>query len=328
MRRAIAPSDKRDFATRVNEYTVWIPDGGENDHLGTYLLAIAYSGQDRIATGELFDFHVTTEREVYVYDVALEDYQSANFEEWGRPTADCLRYERERDSQMSVVSIVRDDDSDCDAFPDRSDAGETDCEPLLYCDGGGGGDCVGKTLCVHGEDSCSIGACTNKDGASVTCGTETCVSDLLCSKCDLTRSPAEILECALLSTETHPAQDMQIPTQGDQDLCSDPTVIDITLPFPCTNPSIDAISYYMQSDPFEFAIATGAMPNVCRLSISPTTDTRFRGVPHLLVSVDVPPERTGFVLGMISAGGPCPSNSEPIVRQYAPNIGTCPKPRL
>lgn len=327
--RAFAPDDVQMFGAKREDYTVWIPDGGQNNKLGAYVLAVAYAGNERVGIGELFGFRVSDERIVIEYTLTVDAVDNSAIEEWGRGQTKCLRVAPERAAgQPVVVAIVDPEDSDCDLFLDRTDTGTTDCEPLLYCDGSGNGDCVGSTPCVHGADACSIGSCSNKDGASVTCGDDTCVSDTLCRNCDLTKSPAEILECALLRNETHPSPDMAVPTEGSEDLCNDPTIIDVALPFPCRNPSVDAVSYYAQSAPFDFAIEPGPMPNTCRLTIVSTTDTRFSGVPHLLVTVELmAPRRTGFVLGLIATGGACPPAGVPIIRQYAPVIGTCPMPQ-
>jgi hypothetical protein len=330
VRRTFAESDVQKFGGRVSEYTVWIPDGGENDNLGSYMLAIGYVGTERVAAGELFDFHVTRDRNVWLYDLALHDYDASNIEEWGRPdTHPCLRYERARDpGQPAIVAIVREDDSDCDAFLDQSQNGVTDCEPLLYCDGSGDGDCLGRTPCLHDDNQCSIGSCSNKDGASVTCEDETCVSDVLCEQCDLSRSPAEILDCALLTNATHPGTDIAINVRGSQVLCADPTFVDITLPFPCRNPTVDAVSYFAASDPFTFAIDQGAAPKVCRLTIGSThASEAFSGAPHLLVTVEIDAlNRIGFVVGVLASTTACPQSNEPLVRMYAPNIGTCQPP--
>ena len=326
--RAFAPDDVQTFPTTRTSYTVWIPDGGQNDELGAYALAIAYVGQQRVGIAELFDFAVPTDDIVAKYEMQLETVGTDAIYEWGRGDARCLRVQRPRGTgRPVVVSIVDPLDSDCDRFPDRS-ATVTDCEPLLYCDGSGQGACLGQTPCVHAEATCAVGSCSNADGASVTCADETCVSDVLCTKCDLTRSPAEILECALLDPATHPSQDIKIPVQGTQQLCSAPTVVDIELPFPCTLPTIDAISYYMPSAPFEFRIETGPAPTVCRLTIVPISDDHFTGVPHLLVTVNIlGGRRTGFVVGLMGEVGPCPSSAGVLDRTYDPDLGSCPVPR-
>lgn len=331
VQRTFAPSDVQTFGSPQDEYTVWIPDGGDNDDLGEYVLAIGSVNGQRVAIGELFDFEINTKRNVLVYELALESYNDSSIEEWGRTDVDCLRYERSRgEGEPRIVSIVRDNDTDCDGFLDRSDDAP-DCEPLLYCDGSGTGACIGTTPCLHAANECSVGACSNSDGSSVSCGEDTCVADALCEQCDLSDPPAEVLECALLSTSTHPGADMPVPTQGNEVLCNDPapTQLEILLPFPCTEPQIDAVAYYMPSDPFTFHIGPGKTAFHCHLTIESTIDgSPFSGVPHLLVTLEiVPGRRTGFVLGLTSSIGACPpSNNEPVQRTYEPMIGTCPLP--
>ncbi|MFN0249958.1 MAG: hypothetical protein ACKV2T_23950 [Kofleriaceae bacterium] len=324
--RAFAPDDVQMFGARRTEYTVWIPDGGENDALGAYALAIAYAGTQRVAVGELFDFEVPTGDIVYKYTIDLEPVIPASIYEWGRGDARCLRYDRDRGAELpAVVAVVDRDDSDCDLFPDRSDVGNTDCEPLLYCDGSGESDCIGRTPCLNRAAACNIGSCANKDGVPRACANDICVSDLLCAMCDLSRSTAEILDCALLGVETHPS-DVRVITRGNFELCNDPTLVDIELPFPCTNPSIDAVVYFAQRGArFDFAIEPGASPNVCRLTIASTTTTLFDGSPHLLITVEIPPQqRTGFVVGLLGEGGSCPAPGSAQQVTHAPLVGTCP----
>ena len=106
-------------------------------------------------------------------------------------------------------------------------------------------------------------------------------------------------------------------------------IVDIMLPFPCTSPAVDAVGYFQQGPPFDFTIAPGPGPNVCRLSISSINGGPFTSIPHLLVTVALaPPRRTGFVIGLIASGGSCPSPGVPIERSYTPNIGTCPMMQL
>jgi hypothetical protein len=325
--RAFAPDDVQTFGSRRTEYTVWIPDGGQNDALGAYALAIAYSGQDRVAVGELFSFEVPTDNIVYKYEIRLAPLAPDAIYEWGRGEARCLRFDRDRGAdQPSVVAVVDHDDSDCDLFPDRSNTGDTDCEPLLYCDGSGDRDCVGRTPCIKSNAACNIGSCANKDGASQSCADDICVSDTLCATCDLTRSPAEILDCALTENATHPMSDVRVITRGNFEMCNDPTFIDIELPFPCTNPQIDAVAYYQQRGArFDFEIESGQTPNVCRLTISSITTDVFDGSPHLLVTVEIAaPRRTGFVLGLLGEGGSCPAAGVAQEVTYAPLVGTCP----
>lgn len=326
--RAFAPVDVQTFGSLQNEFTVWIPDGGQNDLLGHYLLAIAYDGANRVGAAELFDFHRSDEEVVYIYTLELASMAVGAIYEWGRGEAKCLRVTQDRGPGLpAIVAIVDVTDSDCDRFLDRSPAGDTDCEPLLYCDGTGQGDCVGSTPCLRDASTCSIGACANADNASITCADETCVSDVLCSICDLTRPPSEILECALLNPASHPMSDMRIPTRVNQQLCNDPTIVDIMLPYPCTNPSIDAVRYFTSSERFDFAIEPGALPNVCRLTITSTVDDLFTGSPHLLVSIDIaPPRRTGFVIGLVGEEGACPAPGVKLERSYDPLVGTCPMP--
>lgn len=332
VRRQIAETDHKTFDSRVSEYTVWIPDGGENDELGPYLLAIASAGGVRVGSGELFDFHITTDREAVLYDLTLDPFELSDFEEWGRGAhdGDCLRYERDRGpDRPEVVAIGRDDDVDCDSFADRGPEA-VDCEPLIFCDGQGGAGCIGRSPCLHDENQCSVGVCANKDGSSLTCAEDACVDDVLCETCDLSKPPAEILECALLDTSTHPATDLPVPVRGDGRLCRDPMDFDVGLPFPCTNAAVEAVAYYQDSAPFAFeAINPGPAPNVCRIRISSTeSDAPFAGVPHLLVTVDSAGRRLGFVVGLIESGGACPSGNEPIMQPYTPFTGTCPMPHF
>jgi hypothetical protein len=327
--RAFAPSDVQMFGSLRDEYTVWIPDGGQNDALGAYVLAIGYAGGQRVGIGELFDFDVTDERKVYIYSMTLDALPSTEaIEEWGRGQTTCLRIQRPRPEGMPVVvAMVDQNDSDCDRFLDRSSDGMTDCEPLRYCDGSGTGGCLGKTACVDDADTCSVGSCSNKDGAPATCETQTCVSDALCSSCDLTEPAQDILECALLAPSTHPGQDFAVITHGSERLCSDPTILDIALPFPCANPTIDAVAYFQDSEPFDFTVEPGPQPNVCRVKIYSTTDDHFSGVPHLLLGVDLaPPRRLGFVLGLIANGGSCPDPGEAQEGTYEPDLGDCDVP--
>ena len=324
--RVMAPTDIATFAQRETEYTLWIPDGGENDDLGAYVLAIGSANGQRVAIGELFDFEVTTERVVQKYSLALSAYDASQIEEWGRagdPVA-CLRYSKPREKPLSTIAIVPHEDVDCDGFLDADPNGASDCEPLLYCDGSGGGGCLGSQPCVRDSNACGVGVCRNKDGASATCEATTCVADILCDECDLTQSPASILDCALLSTATHPSSDLKVPVRATQQLCSDPTTILIELPFACAQPQIDAVTYFMAGDAFRFDIASSPTDaKTCVLTISGAPMAQFSGVPHLLISLDGAGGRFAFVLGLTANVEGCPTPGATVRRSYSPNVGDC-----
>ncbi len=330
-RRAFAPSDHRELGAREPSFTVWIPDGGENNDLGDYVLAVASAEGQQVGAGELFDFHVTDQDKVVIYDLPLHDYDASSFEPWGRPVEDCLRYERDRGPDLPrAVAIVRGDDSDCDSFPNASDDGIADCEPMLYCDGTGTGPCVGREVCLHdSNNACSVGECINADNRSQSCEEKICVADELCAACDPTLPPAELLACTLVDVTTHPSEDLQVPVRGNGTLCRDPTAMIITLPFACNEPNIAGVGYSQAGPPFDFRIAAGPNANQCTIDIQARQVTDpLTAVPHLLVTLGVPPT-IAFVVGLkASAPGACPPNGEDILRDYMPKLGRCAPPDL
>lgn len=306
-RRLIVDSDVQLTDGSVDTWSYYLPPVGQNERLGDYVLAIAYAGDQPVGIGEVFRFRVSDEREVVVYTLPLVAYAGEDVERWGRTQPDCVLWRRVREApQPQAVAIVRDNDSDCDDFPDRDDA-IADCLPLEYCDGTGGTGCVGRVSCfTEATGACQAGSCVNTDGAPSSCTGTSCANDLICSGCDLAAPPDELLACALLLQGTH--EDYPIVVKPTQALCFEPQAVELVLPFPCKNPRIEASVNFNPAPTFGYTIAqtTG---NTCLLDIRPPTPgATFDGLPHVLISVDSLANaqlRTAFIVGLSIDVGIC-----------------------
>ena len=306
LERLVADDDVVSLSAKGGSLTYFVPPGDQNAKLGDYVLVIAYAGQERVGIAELFDFEVPAEDLVYKYELSLVPYANEAIELWGRPTADCIRWKRDRGSQPALVAMTRRNDVDCDAFVDRDDPA-ADCEPLRYCDGTGNAGCTSASACVTLDDGCRIGTCSNRDGQAASCSPTSCAVDPVCAECDLDASPRELLDCVLLANGTH--MDYPVTVKPSQALCSEPYKVFLVLPsgVTCENPKIDAAVNWMPGEPFHYEITNSG--STCLLTMMPPMPgMKFEGVPHIMVSMDStigPTPRQTFIFGLSTTVGAC-----------------------
>ncbi|HEX5060577.1 MAG TPA: hypothetical protein VFV99_14515 [Kofleriaceae bacterium] len=292
--------------------TYYVPDQPENENLGRYVVVLAYSGDQIVGIGELFDFEVMTGSAVYRYDVDLVDARAEDIELWGRPTADCVRWTRDRGTgKPRTVAVVRGQDADCDSFLEGNIANQ-DCLPRVFCDGSGNAACDARVPCLTegGESGCQVGTCSNKDGAPASCIPTTCVDENVCAPCDMTPAQDVPIGCALLNNSVH--VDTPIEVNPDYTLCTEPYKIDMQMPVECLNPAIVSVIDYMPADPFTFSIAD-ATGNTCQLTITPKMPgAHFTTVPHMMIAIDTPmgtAPRSAFIMGISANAGTCQTST-------------------
>jgi hypothetical protein len=311
-KRMFADADVQSTGGPVGTLTYYLPDDPENEHLGRYVAVLAYQGSQLVGIGELFDFTVQTNGAVYRYPIELVDPRTQDLELWGRPTADCLRWTRERPSgSPRTVAIVRDGDTDCDDFHEDSEQ-NGDCMPRVYCDGTSPAACEAQITCVttSGGSGCQIGfaGCSNLTGEISSCTASTCIDERACSDCDFDAPATDAFSCVVLDNNIH--VDSVVIVNPDFTLCSEPFDLEMILPagLDCVNPTVVGFEDTSPGDEFAYSIASGA-PNTCKLTITPKEpDAHFTGVPHLLVSIDTPSSpaaRTAFVIGLQATDGVC-----------------------
>ncbi len=311
VKRQFAEADVVSIGSAVGTFTYYVPDQPGNESLGHYVAVLAFSGDQLVGIGELFDFDVTTEGAVYRYPIELVDARSQDIEQWGRPTPDCLRWTRDRGAgHPRTVAVVREDDADCDDYAER-DGANSDCMPRVYCDGATSAGCEAQITCVttSGGSECRVGvaSCSNLTGTVSTCATSVCVDEIACDDC---RSGGDVISCVVMDNNIH--VDSQIIVNPDYTLCAKPFELDMILPpgIDCLNPAILGVEDYMPMDKFNYSIAPGTA-NTCRLTITPEkADAHFTTVPHMLIAIDTPAgalARTAFVLGLQATDGPCQS---------------------
>lgn len=322
-KRLFVDTDKHSLTEPTGTFTYYLPDQQSADGLGRYVAVLAYKGDQLVGIGELFDFEVVTGDAVFRYEIDLVDARQQDVELWGRPTADCLRWTRDRGTGLPrSVAVVRDDDTDCDNFLE-GDLPNADCLPRAYCDGTNAAACDARVPCLttSGDGVCQVGTCSNADGATSSCKATTCVDERACSDCDLAKSPAEVIACLVLDNNIH--VDEPIVVNPDLTLCAEPFDLDIVLPLDCVNPAILRIEDYMPGDVFTYKIAP-ATTNTCRLTITPAmAGAHFTAVPHMLITIDTPTgpaARTAFILGLTGVPGPCPT--EPSITPQL-SFGSC-----
>lgn len=310
--RMFADADVQSIGGPVGTLTYYLPDQLENEHLGRYVVVLAYKGDQLVGIGELFDFTVMTNGAVYRYPIDLVDPRAQDLELWGRPTADCLRWTRERPSGLPrTVAVVRDGDTDCDSFREQTDL-DGDCMPRVYCDGVSSAACEAQITCVtsSGGSGCRIGVagCSNLTGSVSTCTATVCIDETACDECDFESPATDALSCVVLDSNIH--VDSPVIVNPDYTLCSEPFDLEVVLPLTidCANPSVVDFVDWMPSDDFTYSIASAA-PNTCKLTITPKEPgAHFTGVPHLLLEVDTPSSpasRTAFVIGLSAIDGVC-----------------------
>jgi hypothetical protein len=308
----------------VGTLRYYVPERTENENLGNYVAVLAFSGEQLVGIGELFDFEVTTTGgAVYRYAIDLVDPQNEDLERWGRPTVDCMRWTRDRGGGPRTVAVVRDDDTDCDAFVEGS-VPDADCLPRVYCDGLSPTACEAGVLCVStsSSNSCNVGTagCSNISGHTSQCAASVCIDEIACRDCSASDDPAM---CVVMNNSIH--VDAPFRVHPDYTLCAEPFYLDVQMPtgVGCGNPTIVEIANYLSGDPFAYEIAGSA--TTCRITITPAMPgARFTAVPHMLIEIDTPTgvaPRTGFVLGIQGATNNACRTPDTITPQLS--FGSC-----
>jgi len=306
VKRQFVDADVYSPGRTVGTLRYYVPDRAENESLGNYVAVLAFSGDDLVGIGEIFDFEVTTtDGAVYQYAIDLVDAHNEDIERWGQPTNDCLRWTRNRGGGPKTVGVVRGDDTDCDSYVEGNVA-DADCLPRVYCDGVSSTACEAGVLCVSGSGSnnCNVGTagCSNIAGQHTTaCSANVCIDELACRDCS---SSGEAAMCVVMNNSIH--VDAPFNVRPDYTLCTEPFGLDIQMPtgVGCGNPVVVEIADFMPGDPFTYTIAASSA-TTCRLTIAPgTPGARFTSVPHMLIEIDTPTgvaPRTGFILGIQGA---------------------------
>lgn len=306
--RQFSDADVHAIGSAVGTLTYYVPDQPEHEALGHYVAVLAFKGEQLVGIGELGDFTTVTGEAVYRYTIDLVDARSQDVEVWGRPTADCMRWTRDRDGGPATVAVVRDDDADCDTFRDGEDD-NGDCLPRIYCDGMNPAACEAQVSCVttSGGSGCGMGVsgCSNLTGTMNECQAAVCVDERACDDC---KGGGNAFGCVVMDNNIH--VDTPIVVNPDYTLCSEPFDIEMVLPaaVECLNPTVVGVEDYMPGDDFTYSIAS-LTANTCKLTITPKVPgARFTSVPHMLITIDTPARplaRTAFVLGLTASDGVC-----------------------
>ncbi len=215
--------------------TYYVPSGPVSEHVGQYVLAIAYQGDTPVGAAELFDVAVP-DTQVFEYTMTLEPFGAV--ERWGSPDLDCVMWTRSRDGTLSTVAVVRGGDHDCDAS-----ASEADCDDMTYCPPDELATCgAAVNQCV--TETCELGVCmpiagTGGNAPTTACVATTCLDKRWCESCSVdgfTPDLENFFECASgLAIDHH---EIAIPVKEDGNLCANPYVIYAHFGFGCRDPKV------------------------------------------------------------------------------------------
>ncbi|MGH8310695.1 MAG: hypothetical protein ACRETX_12990, partial [Steroidobacteraceae bacterium] len=303
--------------------------------IGEYVVVIASREGQPVGIGELSNFSAQP-AEITRYQVALQPYPRDQIERWGRDedgaaANDCFRWSRPRANNGGALSIaiVRDNDADCDAYPDA----HVDCDSHAYCDGAGGPGCTGDDAPCPNTTFCALGRCVNAPAGEAverSCEPTVCLMEAACTKCDESSSTEEYLKCSA-HLDTH--LEVEINLRSDQSLCRQPLQFKVPVANgACVEPVIEwARANDFLPSPFMFEVAQDAeAPGACLFTLSGPIDESF-DPHHMLVSVTsisanpVAPKRSLFTLA-VEVGNvtdACPLPLYTIATEPQVTIGSC-----